>query len=254
MAYFTKTVNVEISGTAAGQHAAYTAGDILFDWQGFEIPKGGAKLVGATALIRPKGDASPTANVFPFSLLFGRVGTALAGGVNGLAFQGTASVHGITKDVYGSIEVEAADFMGAAVAAQCLSVATTGGNKASSIVLTGDPLTPTSDTSGYDKFYVAGIAHDAFDFSTIMRINDANIATVSPGTTLVVSGTSIIAAEHVMVGDVLVAHDDAAIGTVASITDGNTIELTESIATGVLVHADYVYVKHPITLQLHFEK
>ena len=38
--YFTKTVNCEIPGVAAGQHAAFTAGDVLFDWQGFEIPKG----------------------------------------------------------------------------------------------------------------------------------------------------------------------------------------------------------------------
>ena len=254
MAYFTKTVNCEISGTANGQHAAFAAGDILFDWQGFEIPKGGAKLVGVTALIRGKGDANATGNVFPFSLLFGRVGTALGGGVNGLAFQGTASVFGITKDIYGSIEVEAADFMGAAVANQCLAVATTGGNKASCIVLTGDPITPTSDTSGHDKFYVAGIAQDAFDFSTIMRINDDDIASSSPGTTLVIDGTNIIVGEHIMVGDELIAHDDAAIGTVASITNATTLELTSAIETGVLAADDYVYVKHPITLQLHFEK
>jgi len=254
MAYFTKTVNVEISGTAAGQHAAFDTGDILFDWQGFEIPKGGAKLVGVTALIRGNGDADATPNIFSFSLLFGRVGTALVGGVNGPAFPGTASIFGITKDIYGSIEVEAADFMGAAIANQCLAVATTGGNKASSIVLTGDPLTPTSDTVGYDKFYVAGIAQGAFDFATLMRINDDNIASVSPGTTLVIDGTGMIVGEHIMVGDQLIAHDDAAIGTVASITNATTLELTEAIETGVLAADDYVYVKHPITLQLHFEK
>ena len=249
MAYFTKTVNCEISGTANGQHAAFAAGDILFDWQGFEIPKGGAKLVGVTALIRGKGDANATPNVFPFSLLFGRVGTTL-GDANAVAFLTTK----ITKDIYGSIEVEAADFMGVAVNNQCLAVATTGGNKASSIVLTGDPLTPTSDTKGYDKFYVAGIAQDAFDFTTIMRIDDDDIASSSPGTTLVIDGTSIVIGEHVMVGDELIAHDDAAIGTVASITNATTVELESAIATSVLAADDYVYVKHPITLQLHFEK
>ena len=162
--YFTKTVNCEIPGVAAGQHAAFAAGDVLFDWQSFEIPKGGAKLVGVTALIRGKGDADATPNVFPFSLLFGRTGTALAGGVNGLAFPGTASVFGITKDIYGSIEVEAADFMGTAIANQCLAIATTGGNKASSIVLGPDDNTPVKDTTGFNKFYVAGIAQEAIGF------------------------------------------------------------------------------------------
>ena len=253
MAYFTKTVNCAISGTASGQHAAFAAGDVLFKPQSFEIPKGGAKLVGVTALIRGKGDRYATANVFPFSLLFMRTGNSF-GDANALAFANTASVSTITKDFYGSIEVEAADFMGAAVANQCLAIATTGGNKASSIVLTADPETPAGDTSGYDKFYVAGVAQDAFDFTTICRIDDADINTSSPGTTLVVSGTHWTNSEHFTVGDQLIAHDDASIGTIASITDATTLEVTSTIETGVLSNADYVYVKHPITLQLHFEK
>jgi len=248
MAYFTKTIDCEIPGSR--QHvAAFAAGDLLFDWTGFEIPKGGAKLVGATALIRGKGDTTATNNVFPFSLIFGRVGVTI-GAANAIAF----ITEKITKDIYGSLEMEAEDFMGTATSNACLSVATTGGNKASSIVLTGDPLTPTSDTVGYDKFYVAGVAQGAFDFRTLNRINDANIATVSPGTTLVSDGTGMDIREFIMVGDELVADDDAAIGTVATLTSGTSTELTENIATGVLVHQDFIYVKHPITLQLHFEK
>ena len=247
MAYFTKTIDCEIPGSR--QHvAAFTAGDVLFDYTGFEIPKGGAKLVGATALIRGKGDTNAAGNTFAFSLIFGRVGVTI-GTTNAIAF----ITEKITKDIYGSLEMELADFMGTATNNACLSVATTGGNKASSIVLTGDPLTPISDTVGYDKFYVAGIAQGAFDFITLNRINDANIATVSPGTTLVSDGSGMDIREQIMVGDVLVAHDNAVIGTVATLTNGTTTELTEDIATGVLVHQDFIYVKHPITLQLHFE-
>ena len=143
--------------------------------------------------------------------------------------------------------------MGAAVNNQCLAVATTGGNKAARIVLGPAQNTPTKDTTVFNKFYVAGIAQDSFDFTTIMRINDDDIASSSPGTTLVVDGTSIIIGEHVMVGDELIAHDDAVIGTVASITDANTVELESAIATSVLAADDFVYVMQLYTLQLHFE-
>ena len=250
MAYFTTTVDCEILGSR--QHvAAFSVHDNLFTWQEFEIPKGGAKLVGVTALIRGKGDATSTNNVFPFSLVFGRKAASDATNeptTNSIAFLTAA----ITKDIYGSIEIEATDFVGAAKDNNCLAIATTGGNKASSIVLTQDSETPTGNP-GYDKFYVAGIAQGAFDFITLNRINDANIATVSPGTTLVSDGSGMDIREQIMVGDVLVAHDDAVIGTVATLTNGTTTELTEDIATGVLVHQDFIYVKHPITLQLHFE-
>tara|TARA_R110000787_G_C13272740_1_gene431650 strand:+ start:40 stop:786 length:747 start_codon:yes stop_codon:yes gene_type:complete len=248
MGYFTKTIDCEIPGSR--QHvAAFAAGDLLFDWTGFEIPKGGAKLVGATALIRGKGDANATGNTFGFSLLFGRVGATI-GTANAVAFL----TGKITKDIYGSLEMEAADFMGTATANGSLSVATTGGNKASSIVLTGDPLTPTSDTVGYDKFYVAGVAQGAFDFITLNRINDGDIDSASPGTTLVTDGSGMDIREQIMVGDELVTHDDAAIGTVASLTSTTSTELTAALATGILEDDDFVYVKHPITLQLHFEK
>ena len=62
-----KTVkpNVGIRGNVAFQDD-----DILFDWTAFQIPRGSAKLVSATAILKPKGDAGPTANVFPLELWF----------------------------------------------------------------------------------------------------------------------------------------------------------------------------------------
>ena len=48
---------------AAGQHAAFAAGDIVFDWTSFEIPRGVACLQGATMAIRHNKVASQVAGL-----------------------------------------------------------------------------------------------------------------------------------------------------------------------------------------------
>jgi len=241
--FFTKTMDIEISGAA--QHAAFAAGDLLFDFQEFEIPRGACKLEAVTASIRSKGDAGPTANIFAFSLLFAKAGASL-GIANNVAF--TTQKFG-TEDYLGSIEVEATDFVGTAASTQCLAVATAHGKD---LILNPDPT--SGSNVGVDKYFVAGIAAGAFDFRTILRINDDDIASESPGTTLVVDGNDMLVHEHILVGDQLIAQDDAAIGTVATITNDTTLELTQAIATGRLAANDFVYVKHPITLTFHFTK
>ena len=254
--FFTKKIDCFIPGSK--QHSAFTAGDLLFDWVEFEIPRAAARVVGVTALVRAKGDAGPTPNNFPISLIFGRANsttglTTSLGTVNDVAF-----IEGkIIKHVVGSLEIATADYIGpdSAVSTSCLSIATSGTHHQGSIVLDPDLNTLRTGTNvGYDKWTVAGIANGAFDFTTIQRINDGDIDTSSPGTTLVVDGASMKPDEHFMVGDELIAHDGAAIGTIASFTDDTTIELESAIETGVLQDDDYVYAKHPITLYVHFEK
>tara|TARA_R100000458_G_C8254063_1_gene230441 strand:- start:795 stop:1538 length:744 start_codon:yes stop_codon:yes gene_type:complete len=247
MAYFTVDVKCAISGTAAGQHAAFAAGDLLFDWQGFEIPRGGAKLVGVTALVRPKGDANPTPNPFAFDLIFGKVGTTL-GSANAVAFVSTP-----TEDIMGSVNIAVANYGAAGTAStSCLSVASV--SDLSIVIAPDDTALNTGANVGYDKFYVAGIANGAFRFDTVVQINDDDIASSSPGTTLVTDGGADVRMQF-LVDDELIAHDDAVIGTVASFAgNATTLSLDSAIATSVLAANDYVYNKHPIKLRLHFEK
>ena len=50
--YFTKEIKPTVP--ASKQHAgAFGSGTILFDWTEFKIPSGGAKLIGASVLVRP---------------------------------------------------------------------------------------------------------------------------------------------------------------------------------------------------------
>ena len=68
------------------------------------------------------------------------------------------------------------------------------------------------------------------------------------------SGSGMTLLEHFLPGDILHAHDDAVIGTVASVNSATSITLTEAIATGVLTHTDFVYNIHPIRIILQFEQ
>ena len=50
--YFNSSV-ITPTIAASKLNTAFTAGDIVFDWVGFEIPRGTCKLLGATVIIRP---------------------------------------------------------------------------------------------------------------------------------------------------------------------------------------------------------
>ena len=77
------TVEVKPTLPASRQHVGvFTGGDVLFDWTEVQIPKGTTKCIGATMLVRPKGNAAVTANVFGANLLFSKTNTQSLGTVN----------------------------------------------------------------------------------------------------------------------------------------------------------------------------
>jgi len=64
--YITRILKPEIS-PVIGFAAAFTANDLLFDWESFTLPQGGNRLVGATAVIRSNDG---TDQVCPMDLFF----------------------------------------------------------------------------------------------------------------------------------------------------------------------------------------
>ena len=237
------TVEIKPTITASKQHlGVFTAGDVLFDWTEFEVPKGSARLVGATILVRPKGDAAPTANNKVMNLVISKSNTQTLGVIN------TAATNRPSNDFIGNIAFAATDFTNAQMASTAVASSPT--TISAPIVLTANQ--DATSTQGYDKFYIGGLSGAQF-FTTLHRINDADIDSASPGTILVIDGTSMNALEHFLPGDVLHAHDDAVIGTAAVVANG-TITLTEAIATGVLADDDFVYNIHPIRIILQFEQ
>ena len=157
--YFNSPV-IKPNVTASLQHtAAFAEGDALFDWTLFEIPRGTARLIGATIVIRPKGDAAPTHQPAGVDLIFAR-DTAVSAAPVTIGTLNGAAILSPSDSTVGALPSVAANIVGGATA-----VITT--SASSPLILEGEPNTGTN--VGYDKYWVAGIAAGAIDFITLNK-------------------------------------------------------------------------------------
>tara|TARA_R100001443_G_scaffold12928_2_gene22792 strand:- start:1914 stop:2672 length:759 start_codon:yes stop_codon:yes gene_type:complete len=244
------TVEVKPTVAASAQHeGAFAAGDVVFDWTAFEIPKTTAKLVGLTILVRPQGNSGPTTNSDPYHFLFAKSDTISLGTPH------ANPDHRPTNDILGLAQITTASYTNDTLNSTAVGMALSG---------TGDDETPglpfcltpnlnvAGCTEGYGTLYVGGIVRDSsLDFSSILVVNDADIASAAH-TTIVTGGTGMDNREHFLAGDVIHAQDDAVVGTLASVAE-SAITLTSELGTSVLTNGDTLYNIHPIRLILQFE-
>ena len=89
---------------ASSQHAAaYTAKDVLFGWTAVQIPRGSARLISATAIVRGKGDANGTANPFAMDLWFADDDRNALATSNAVTNAANAGIR--TRDIIGAVEL-----------------------------------------------------------------------------------------------------------------------------------------------------
>ena len=243
--YFTVEVKPTIPNVAAGQHAAFANGDILFDWFSFDIPKGAARLIGASVELRPKGDAGATPNLFALELMLAKSKNGVApvtlGTVNSAP---TAALNPDRMLTY--LPIVAGDF-----GSELDSISFAQATPKSPVVFEGETYTGTN--VGYDKYYVAGIAGDAIDFTSLVRINNGTL----DGSVFTVNGVDprLSFAE----GDIIAATTTAdtsvskSLGTIKSMADANTITLTATTENAI-VNDDFIYNTTPLKVVLHFER
>ena len=251
--YFNVTVTPTI--TASKQHtAAFGAQDVLFDWTSFEIPRGGARLVNASLITRPKANGTPTKNDFGAFLLFSSSDSTSLGTIN------SAANNRPNNNLIGMCEFESTtSYVNQYPSSNFASTGRSSNtnNQHPSVVFQTTTAQTTRHGVGFDKYYIAGLCNGAWDYRSSFRIDDADINTSSPGTTLVTDdgsgGGTTDLREVFLPGDVLHAHDDAVIGTIDTITNATTLELTSAISTGVLADNDYVYNINPLRIILSFE-
>jgi len=252
--YFNSSVIKPLVPASLQHSGVFTAGDVLFDWTPFEIPRGTARLIGATVLVRPKGDAAATPNVFGIDLLFHK-DTAISATPTSI---GTVNAPGPvlpSNDIVGTLSVEATAFATGG-ATGSIAVATSG-SADSCLILEGNPTTGAN--IGVDKYYVAGIAGGAHFFTSLNAIAENTAADNAAGVAITTDGTSMKCGESIMVGDVLhigttvgTPAADSLIGTVAIVADSLvTLEVASPTA---LVDGDILYNINPIRIILHFQK
>jgi len=253
------TVDVKPTVPASLQHAgAFGAGEVLFDWTAFQVPKGSSCLRSITALVRPKGDTTPTANAFAFTLVFSKTNTQSLGTVNSTVDNRPSN------DLLGIHEFFTGQFGPTSMNSTMVATSTVqGDNEGASAPLVLTPTPTTGDNVGYDTLYVGGIgASTSWDFSSINAIAEAGAAEAASTQAITMDGADMDVREHFIAGDVLHIGTsvgspaaDSVIGTVESVSNASTgpINLT-AVSETALVDGDILYNIHPIRLILHFEK
>ena len=243
--YFTTTVKPLIP--ASNQlEAAFSDGDVLFDWTAFDIPRGVAKLVNATIISK---SADGTVNAHAINLYFAKSrdagGTApvTIGDWHETANGTTASLNQIIG-ACGSRETDTL------VGLDYASIQNLSGDSLpgwQGIVLQGEPESGTN--VGYDKLYVAGVSEDGTptfaSTVTCTGVQATSQAVLTVGTT---HATKVFS-----VGDVLHDEDDRLLGTVKSVDSTTQMTMTANLENATVGGKD-VYCINPITLILGFEK
>ena len=237
--YFNSSV---ISPTVAASklNTAFTAGDIVFDWVGFEVPRGACKLLGATVIIRPKNDAGQTVAGSGLDLLFAK-GPVPDATPTSLGTVNAEVTNFASTDIVGGMPFVADDKFG---------TRTLYATNVSPCELVLEPNPASGSNIGVDKFYVAGLAAGNIDLTSGCTVNESNFGA---GTQTVITVADVDARLGFAVGDVIHAEDDAVLGTIASVDSSTQITLTAA-NTDAIEDDDKLYNINPIRIILHFEK
>ena len=223
----------------------FGAGDVMFDWTAFEIPKGAAKLVDIVMIMRGaqtvKGvdmffaKTDPDGSTAPDSL-----GTGNA----------TADGTGYFRNVIGAAHFHTGAFKEDLDHLTVGSLGHGGGSDyIPATVLQGVPESGTN--VGFDKLYVGATVSggSGYNFSTGVLADGA----VTAGAASDFDVKTVVATRFFDVGDVVHVHDsDTAIGTVKSVTATNIV--LDAVTGVAIADEDEIINASPIELILCFEK
>ena len=259
-----KYFNVEVKPTmptvAVGQHADFGNSDLVFDWYGFDVPKGANRLIGVTMEIRSAGDAGASVQKPAMELLFAKdiVGSASAASPGkssptslGTINSATSATNGPKGEIIGAVEMAVTGYT---AGLDGTSICTTGRTPQDALGLVLEGVPDSGTNVGYDKIYIAGIldASTTLDLESLTRINDGTLDEDS----FTVNGTD--PRLFLAVGDTIAITTTAdtsvqkSMGTIKSMTQTNiTLETTTENA---VVNDDFIYNVNPIKFILHFER
>ena len=79
------TVKVKPTITASLQTGVFTAGDVVWDWTSFEVPKGTNRIIGATLMVRGTNGTGAATNQAGFEIYFASTNDNSLGTLNATA-------------------------------------------------------------------------------------------------------------------------------------------------------------------------
>jgi len=256
--YFTVTVKPTID-VAAIQAGDFTDAEIIFDWFGFDVPKGASKLLGVTLLKTGKNGVDQTSNdieLFFAKSINGTAPTTL--GDDGAA----VDTFGWFPNIIGKTFIDGSNgandgdlIMGNVIVAGTPGGGTTGSTNENNkpinngLILEGEPHTGIN--VGFDKIYVAGLAKTGVTtFGPSTMTVDAGAATTSP--VLPVADLSPVLS-GVGPGDILRDEDGLLFGTVKSVDSATKIIMEDNLAN-ISTEDKLVVNTTPMTFIFSFEK
>ena len=279
--YFTTTIKPTIP-VSAQDDGNFGDGDVLFDWTAFNIPKGAAKLLNVTAIIRGT-DGSP--QTFAMDLFFAKTFRGTAPGSLGTP-HATANGTGYYNHLLSTWKIEELDYLGISQLDTGPNISTLSNDTRlkQSVVLEGEP--DSGLNVGYDKLYIGATTPDGtanFETSvhTTSTIDVSALSATVGGLDDGSAGNPLLTSKFA-VGDFIHATDGIIVGEIETIpnlssmtfkTDGSKryhaggeVLYTNPDGIGAwqiqngagsagdLANNDELYNLHPITLILHFEK
>tara|TARA_R100000808_G_C2117797_1_gene129900 strand:- start:383 stop:1159 length:777 start_codon:yes stop_codon:yes gene_type:complete len=230
--------------------APFSAGDVLFDWHAFDIPKGSAKLESVCAYVMGE-DGGQQADT-DIHLVFAKTvnGNAPASLGSGNAIMTTG--FDMPAHLVGACKLEGTtEGQGTIDGPAFGQVYIAGPNSANGMnhqgILTGEP--ESGDNVGFDKLYVAGFSGGTLDFST--GVLSTGAITAEASATIAVD--TVDARKCFQVGDTVYIHDvDTAAGTVKSVASGSIV--LEAVTAVAVANNDEIINATPIKLVLGFER
>ena len=276
MGQYLATVRPRIAAPAT----AFSAHDLLFDWSRFEIPKGEA-CIKSFNIIMPgtDGDSDSAENVLDFTLFIARSVDGAAppslgtqnGAVNNAAgiigFAGSRNHIVYTQVIDANLMASASTYLKGYTILTSATMNTLSGTQAAQVVNALQPggvnigsskyagnYNDSTSQPGMQSFWIAAIAHGAFDFGTGVLLNQSGdqaavAKSTTSETTLTVDGTD--ADDIFSVGDELIADDGAAIGKVTKVTSDVSINVDHVEAA--LSNNDEICVRNPIIFNFGIE-
>ena len=247
--YASTLVRVQEQGNG---ETAFADADVLFDWVKFEMPRGTAKLVSITGVM--KGTNGADANKIDLELYFAKsidgVAPSTFGPLNDAVTIPIAAAYRRNiiafKNIDASRYADAEDLLGYNVWGT-----NSGTVSENPVILHGDIAYDSTGGPGYQTLWVAGIAKGAFDFGTAVALNNspANQDAAAVETQITTSGGD--PRNLFQPGDEVIAQDGAVIGTVVSVDTATT--MTVDAVGEALVNGDTINWKYPIELYFNFE-
>lgn len=224
---------------------AFDPGDVLFDWQEMQIPRGAAKLTDINVMIRGTHTAGAMQFFFAKPNADGTAPSSIG------TPNATADGTGYYDNVVGAVVIDDTavkarlDFMDVYSMGAGAS-----GDQISAIVVDSRP--EYGQNVGYDKVYVACVGHQSFalNFST----NIVTAGAHSDDATSDITVTTADPRQFFQEGDVLHIHDvNTAIGTVSSLPDSTSIILTSN-NVGAIASGDEIVNLSPVKCIFSWER